>query len=394
MIIRMLIFNLIYLLLFNVLSDFYFYKYAVCRLTKNKILRASHWALDALFVLAIAVLFWFVSEDGGIPHSVYQTFMLIYVLVYVPKLAFMLFSFPIIFSNNRTFRRIFTSIGAFIGLIIFLSVLYGATIGRNSIRVTEIEIGSDKLPAGFNDYRIVHLSDIHLGNMSNDKLLKKVLRETEQLSADMIIFSGDLVHSRTNEAYAFESVVKQFTAPDGVYTVLGNHDYGDYTEWTSKEDYVQNGKDLEAFYERVGWQLMNNSSVVIDQGADSIALIGVENWGEPPFPQHGKLAVAMEGIDSTMYKILISHNPKHWTAEVKDKTDIDLTLAGHTHAMQLSVKLFGKRYSPSSLKYDLWGGLYSSGSQHLIINEGIGVVLFPFRLGATPEITVITLKKE
>lgn len=391
---RMLLFNLIYILLFNGLADYYFYRFALCKITTNRWIKRAHWILNILFVAAIWLIFWLDSQDREVSHQVLQIFMFVYLIIYLPKLCFMVFSSPALLWRNKTFKRVFYTLGGTIGGVIFLSMLYGNLIGRNTLRVTEVEISSPKLPEAFDGYKIVQLADMHVGNMCGDRVIRKALDKVEEIDPDMIVFCGDMVHSRTNEVFKFRDVLSRFSAKDGVFTILGNHDYGDYTRWPNEAAHQANLQDLVRFYEDIDWTLLNNASSIIRRGGDSIALIGVENWGEPPFPQHGDLKKATTGTDSIDYKVLLSHNPNHWISEVKGKTDIDLTLSGHTHAMQLAVKLGNKRYSPSSLRYKLWGGLYSEGDQYIYVNEGMGVVLFPFRLGATPELTLITLKKE
>ncbi len=391
---RMLTFTLIYLLLFNVIADFYFYRYFICRVTTSRWIRRLHWIADLLFAVTMVVLFTVDSRERMISHEVYQTFMYVYLLVYLPKLVYMVCSLPAFLSRNRTFKNVFYWFGGIVGLTVFLGLLYGNLIGRNSVRVSEATVYASDLPPAFEGYRIVQLSDTHVGNMRNPRLLEKVLKKTEALDPDLIVFSGDLVHSRSNELPRYKDVLSRFHARDGIYAVLGNHDYGDYTRWPNREAYRANRQALENFYREIGWHLLNNASAIIRHGGDSIAVIGVENWGNPPFPQYADLETALKGTETVDYKILISHDPDHWSQQVKGKEDIGLTLSGHTHGMQLAVRIGDKRYSPAAWKYELWGGLYREGEQYIYVNEGIGTVLFPFRLGATPEITLITLKRK
>lgn len=382
------------LILFNGLVDFYFYRNAICKLTKNRAVRIAHWVIDALFVIATFVMFFLTHTDEGISHVIRQGFVFIYLLVYLSKAAYMLFSLPSLLSKNKTFKRVFYSLGAVAGSVLFVSMLYGNIWGINALRVSEVEMVSDKIPEAFDGYTIVQIADLHVGNMRDQKILEKTLEGALAINPDLLVFCGDLVHSRTREVYPFRDVLSRFRAKDGIYTIMGNHDYGDYANWPSDQAHADNITAIQDFYRDIDWTLLNNTSVTLRKGADSIALIGVENWGEPPFPQYGRLDLAMQGVENAGYKILLSHNPNHWLSEVQGKTDIDLTLAGHTHAMQLAVRIGHKRYSPSAWRYELWGGLYQEGDQYIYVNEGIGAVLIPFRLGATPELTVITLRRK
>lgn len=205
---------------------------------------------------------------------------------------------------------------------------------------------------------------------------------------DLIVFTGDLVNNRAAELDGFEEILSQLHATDGVYSILGNHDYGPYYRWKSKREQVNNLNDLKKRQADMGWILLNNEHTLLHRGNDSIALIGVENEGEPPFSQHGDLPKAQAGTNG-LFKLLLSHNPTHWRREVLPQSDIDLMLAGHTHAMQLAIG----HHSPASWIYPEWGGMYMEDNRGLYVNVGMGFVGLPFRFGAWPEITVITLDK-
>ena len=204
-----------------------------------------------------------------------------------------------------------------------------------------------------------------------------------------MVFTGDLVNQQSHELDGFQDILSQLHAPDGVYSILGNHDYGTYYHWKSPEQEKENLDYLIRQQGNMGWKLLNNTHDIIRHRGDSLALIGVENEGEPPFSQYADLAHAMKGTEG-MFQILLSHNPTHWRREVISQTDIPLMLAGHTHAMQGI--LFG--HSLASLKYPEWRGMYQEGKQSLYVNIGIGYVGLPFRFGAWPEITVLTLRRQ
>ncbi len=274
-------------------------------------------------------------------------------------------------------------------------MLYGATYGRLHYTVNKEVIVTDRIPASFNNYRVVQLSDLHLGNFINKKgFISNIVEQVNKLNPDLIVFTGDLVNNRGNELDAYMDILSQLHARDGVFSVLGNHDYGDYVRWKNRDAKRDNLNQLIKKQNSMGWKMLNNASQYIYKGNDSIAVIGVENWGEPPFPQYGDLRKAYPNLTDETFKILLTHNPVHWDAEIIPSTNIDLSLSGHTHAMQIKLG-FGKfSVSPSSWKYKRWSGLYNSGKQYLYVNDGIGYVFLPMRIGATPEITVIDIKKE
>jgi predicted MPP superfamily phosphohydrolase len=208
-----------------------------------------------------------------------------------------------------------------------------------------------------------------------------------------ILFTGDMVNNIASEVKGFIPMLQKLEARQGKFSILGNHDYGEYYQWTSKEQLRQNMEDLYAHHKEIGFRLLRNESVKLQKDGEEIALIGVENWGLPPFPQYGDLTKSFEPVKDSPFKILMSHDPSHWDAEVIKNTNIDLTLSGHTHGMQFAIRIPGWRWSPVKMKYPRWGGLYTEGKQHLYVNIGIGYIAFPGRVGTPPEITVIELRK-
>ena len=236
----------------------------------------------------------------------------------------------------------------------------------------------------------MQLSDIHTGSWKNNtKPLQKALNICKELHPDLAVFTGDLVNSHADEINKFIPVFKQLEAKDGVFSILGNHDYGNYFNWDSEAQRLANIDSLINRQNRMGWKMLNNTHHIIRRGHDSIALIGVENSGNPPFPNFAKLKEASKGTEG-MFKILLSHDPTHWRREVLPESNIQLMLAGHTHDMQISLCGF----SISKFFYPEHNGMYYEGKRGLYVNIGLGYVLFPMRLGAWPEITMITLKKE
>ncbi|MBE6268011.1 MAG: metallophosphoesterase [Bacteroidales bacterium] len=275
-------------------------------------------------------------------------------------------------------------------LLIFPTLLlYGNLIERNLTNVEEVEINSDKVPASFDGYRIVQISDIHLRSYENRrKRLQKTVDEINALNPDVILSTGDLVSLNSSELDFSEDILRKLEANDGVYSILGNHDYSHYNRDWSEEQRREDVASLIRRQRGMGWHLLLNENRQIIRGSDTISIIGVENTSaKNRFRSSGNLPKAIEGSKGS-YKILLTHDPSHWRAEVLDHPDIDLTLSGHTHGMQSS--LFG--WSIISLLYDEYKGLYKEGEQLLYVNIGLGETMFPFRIGAPPEITLFTLR--
>ena len=267
------------------------------------------------------------------------------------------------------------------------AILYGSLIERNTFRVKKIELAYENMPEGFRDYRIVHISDIHARSFSKrEKSLQRAVDKINALDPDMIAFTGDLITMTPDELDPISAVLSSMKARDGVFSVLGNHDYCMYSDMsqTEKQKCLE---DLIIKEGEMGWDLILNEHRIIRKGKDSIAVIGVENTSPSRhFPSRGDLNKASEGTEG-MFRLLLSHDPMHWEAEIIGK-DYPLTLSGHTHAMQVSI--FG--WSPSSLIFKQHKGLYTEGNQSIYVNKGLGETIFPARIGARPEITLITLK--
>ena len=286
---------------------------------------------------------------------------------------------------KKSFKR-----GLWILIIPPLALLYGAFIERNTLQTREIEIASNNTPQSFDGYRIIHISDMHLRSFQGrEKTLEKFVDKINAQEADAILFTGDLVTQKTSELTAMEGILKKMRAKDGVFSILGNHDYSFYNRWKTEEERI---KDAEALIDRqkaMQWDILLNECRNIARGKDSISIIGVENTStNRKFRSFGNLQQALQ--DATgKFKILMSHDPSHWRSEVIDKTDIDLTLSGHTHSMPFTI--FG--WSIISYVYKEFNGLYREKNQYLYVNIGLGETMFPFRIGAAPEMTVITLKK-
>ena len=340
-----------------------------------------------IFLLAILVP----KKDIGNDGLVVIMWMLFSVLsIYVAKLLFLLFSLIcsiFVKSKNCLIAPCIIALSS-LGLL-----LYSSAVTPYQINVSNIDIEFDNLPKAFDNYKIVQFSDLHLGSyISGSTFIDELVDSINAQNANITVFTGDIVNRQSNEMAVYTECLKKLCSPDGVFSVLGNHDYGDYMHWESEGMKKLDVESLVSMQQRMNWTILNNSHTIIRNGNDSIALIGVENWGDPPFKMYADLSSSYPNLNDSTFKILLSHNPAHWDAETIDKTNIALTLSGHTHAMQCAFNIFGKYISPAVFRYSRWSGLYTNQEkQYLYVNSGIGEVAIPARIGVKPEITVITL---
>jgi uncharacterized protein len=290
-------------------------------------------------------------------------------------------------------RSVFLSwLGFGIGGALISSLIYGFS-NKYNYHIRRVPLAYPNLPDAFRGLKIVQISDIHSGSFDNKKAVEKGVQEILDLKPDLILFTGDLINDRATEMQGYEEVFGRLKAPMGVYSTLGNHDYGDYVKWPTVEARNQNIEDLKKIQAGMGWRLLMNEHVVLEKGGQEIVLMGIENWSaKARFPKHGKMWQAYPGSEKYPFKILMSHDPSHWDAEVRPKYgDIDLMLAGHTHGMQFGIEIPGFKWSPVKYVYDQWAGLYEEGKQKLYVNRGYGFIGYPGRVGILPEITLIEL---
>lgn len=277
--------------------------------------------------------------------------------------------------------------GSFLGTFI-----YGFS-NKYNYRTKRIQLTYHNLPAGFKGLKIVHISDIHSGSFGNKEAVQKGVDMVLKENADIILFTGDLVNDHAGEMRDYKDVFSKVKATMGVFSTLGNHDYGDYVSWDSPLAKKQNLETLKQVHGQMGWRLLMNEHIVLERNGDAIALLGIENWSaKGNFPKYGKMDLAYTGAEKYPFKILMSHDPSHWDAEVRPKyADIDLMLSGHTHGMQFGLETPFLKWSPVQWMYKQWAGLYEEGKQKLYVNRGYGFIGYPGRVGILPEITVIEL---
>ena len=276
----------------------------------------------------------------------------------------------------------------------FGTMAYGVISGAHDYRVRRQTVKLPNLPASFDGLKIAQLSDIHSGSFFNKKAVRGGVEMVLAEKPDVIFFTGDLVNNEASEVMEYIDVFNKLKAPLGVYSITGNHDYGDYHRWASAEAKQKNFNDLKEAHRLLGFDLLMNQHRFLESGGEKIAVIGIENWGGRGFAKYGKLNEAYRGTEDASVKLLLSHDPSHWDAQVRPLyRDIDLMFAGHTHGFQFGVELGNFKWSPSQYAYKQWAGLYQEGSQYLYVNRGFGYLGYPGRIGMPPELTIIELKR-
>ncbi len=318
---------------------------------------------------------------------------------FIPKLIFVIVISVLYFTDYVFAKKeslvVIPLAGLASGFIPFFVIMYAIFRSLYRFKVHHVKIKFEKLPKSFNELSIVHISDIHLGSFNaRYHIFDRAVNLINHLEPDFIFFTGDLVNNFSHELKGWDSTFNRLSAKRGKYSVLGNHDYGDYHQWDSPDDKQANFEAIKNFHSSIGFALLLNEARVIKNNNETIAIVGVENWGNPPFKQYGNLQKALQQVADIPFKILLSHDPTHWQKEVVKDTNIALTLSGHTHGMQAGINLRNKKWSPIKYKYKHWAGLYNEDGQYLYVTRGLGWLGFPGRLGMRPEITLIKLLKK
>ncbi len=400
----------LFLLIFGVDYSLAFYLKKFNLFFKRKGRKLIFWIIPVFLCFSYLLLIIIISKTF-ITDKWQQYFMLtngLLTIIYIPKLITIL-SFFIIDSisfiakkrnqtkapsikNKKSISRaqFLGMIGTISSLIPFSALMYNLTKGRFNFKIHHANININHLNNDLRSLRIVQLSDIHLGSFNNKyDQLENVMHQINELKPDLIVLTGDLVNNFASEADGWQNVFLKLKATTGKYAILGNHDYGDYSDWKTNALKEDNFNKIKQAYKKLGFTLLLNTNETVKFNNTSFSLIGVENWGHPPFPQYGDLQKSMTG-DLDNFKILMTHDPDHWEAEVLKHTNIDLCLSGHTHGMQIGFKFKNKVWSPAKWKYKYWGGLYKNEEQYLYVNRGLGFIGIPFRIGMPPEITLLT----
>lgn len=380
----------------SVFVDIRIYRQLRNKCDKHKWVAGAHLCLSSVLYLLMGYVIYGVTSSGDGAFETIMWCLFAIMTFFISKAIYVVFlglsRVPRLWRGRPLGKLEAT--GAVLALLLFGTAWWGALVTPRRLQVNEVELTFDRLPAAFDGYRILQVSDLHVGTYGNStSIVQGIVDEINRQNADLVVFTGDIVNRHTDEIKPFIPVLKQIKGKDGVISILGNHDYGDYYKWATPADKARNMQALvDVETKDFGWRLLRNEHMMLRHGGDSIAVIGVENWGEPPFPTYGDLKRSYADCNDNRFKLLLSHNPKHWDMVVSKETNIDLTLSGHTHAMQMMISLGSVKLSPSSMKYEHWQGLAKSGNCHLYVNIGTGEVGIPMRIGAVPELTVFTLR--
>jgi hypothetical protein len=284
------------------------------------------------------------------------------------------------------------------GGTLFTSLLWGMVRTAYNILINKEIVKLKNLPVAFNGFKIIQISDLHLGSFASTEPVENMVKKINELNPDIVFFTGDLVNDRAMEAIKYIEILKKIETKYGVFSSLGNHDYGDYVEWPSPDAKMENLQNLKNIHKKIGWKLLLNENIILEKNDQKIAIIGVENWGHKlHFPKYGNIETALKGTENIAVKLLLSHDPSHWDYEISQKhKEIDITFAGHTHGFQFGIEIpaLNLKWSPSQYIYPHWAGLYNKENQYLYVNRGMGFLGYYGRVGIQPEITVVELQTE
>ena len=400
-----------WIILFLVYGAIDFYAFQAFKTTvKTPLFQWMYWILTALVLGNLIYQFYGIErKDFGLSHSYAVAF---FIALLIPKLfPFLIMLIEDLFrviiagywyfaeSGSQNYfpsrRKFISQIALGIAAIPFASILYGITKGKYNFKVLKYTIHFEDLPEAFDGYQITQISDIHSGSFDNyDKVAYAVDLINEQKS-DVILFTGDMVNNEAKEMLPYADLFSKLSAKDGMFSVLGNHDYGDYIPWNSEAEKEQNLEELKTIQKQIGFDLLLNESRYLEKDGQRLAILGVENWGAGGFKKAGDLQKASANISQDDFKILLSHDPTHWQFEVLPHDHhYHLTLSGHTHGMQFGIEIPGWiKWSPAKWRYRYWAGVYEEKGQYINVNRGFGYLAFPGRVGIWPEISVIQLKK-
>lgn len=343
-----------------------------------------------LCIVLLTLMFGLFSTTESV-SVLYESSMVLCALLtlFVSKLLFIVVDVWSFVFKTKVLKKVALGLSAF-G---FLSCAYGVMLGRFNMSAKYYTVENKSLPQAFDGYRILQISDLHLASLyGDDKVVSEWVDMMNSENPDLICFTGDIVSILSDEIIPHMDALKRLNAKDGKFAILGNHDYGDYHKWSSTAKRDANLVRTETLVKAVGFDLMLNEHRTVCKDGDTLAIVGIENWGRPPFPQDGDLKKAETGLTASA-RILLSHDPDFWDMQLVGNNDYFLTLSGHTHAMQFGVEIGGWEASPSSLKYPYWHGLYERDGSQIVVNRGVGCTGIPIRIGMSPEYAVITLKK-
>lgn len=402
------IFPIIILTILIVILEFYTFQ-ALKTISKNKALRLGFLLISvAVYVNFLVTMLTYSRSDGQTPQFQMAVGLLLTFLV--PKLVIVLVLFGedmyrwllkaiSAISNSDTKelagrRKFISQVALGLAAIPFVSFIYGIIQGKYNYKVIKYQLSFKDLPEAFDGYTITQISDIHSGSFTNKEKIQYGVDLINEQKSDLMLFTGDIVNNKADEMDNWIDVFDKLEAKDGKYSILGNHDYGDYMDWKNPQDKIDNFKAVKEIHQKIGFELLLDEHRYLEKDGQKIALVGVENWGKG-FNQAGDLEKASAKINKEDFKILMSHDPSHWEYKVKNNDfNYHLTLSGHTHGLQVGIEIPGFiKWSPSKYVYKQWAGLYQEFGRYINVNRGFGYHAFPGRVGIWPEITVIELKK-
>lgn len=378
----------------------------------------ARWIIIAYEVLSAAIVVYLIYSFSQFDRTVGQNKQSLFTIglllvVYVPKIFLMIFMFGedlfrivrgitnyfVEYDNSGSYlparRKFVSQIALVVAAIPFASLIYGIFEGKYNFKVIKQQVFFPDLPDAFDGFKVTQISDIHSGSFDNPEKIQYAIDLINQQETDLILFTGDIVNTHAKEMLPWIEIFKKIhTAEYGKYSVLGNHDYGEYVTWPNKQQKEDNFQAIKELHQKIDFKLLLNEHIFIEKDNQRIAIVGVENWGKN-FKQAGDLRKASEGLTAQDFKILMSHDPSHWELQVKeDQKHFQLTLAGHTHGMQFGIEIPGVfKWSPVQYVYKQWAGLYENLGRYIYVNRGFGFHAYPGRVGIMPEITVLELKK-
>lgn len=355
-------------------------------------------SLGSLITGFIAIAFtylyiWPLKLATAVNYSPYLLLNGIFSVDFGFKFCFVLFR-TLSFLFNKSDRRIAVIAGLIIAIGFATNILLGIVQGKNELKVKKIVLQFGDLPEEFDGYSLLQFSDVHLGSFfGSKKMMKRVAQKVNDIKPSAVFFTGDLFNNYADEFNGWEDIFENISAKGRAFAILGNHDYGNYSDWPSKEKKEENFSAIVNSFEIAGFKLLRNENISLKSGTDSVFIAGVENWGHPPFPQYADLGKAMRNIPDSSFVILLTHDPSHWREVVKFNRKIQLSLSGHTHGIQWGIKLAGITFSPAWFVRKNWSGLYEEGNSRLYVNPGTGLIGVPWRIDMPAELTLIILKR-
>lgn len=392
--------------------DFYAFQ-AFKTIAKNNWLQMVYWLITFLILGNFVYSYYAFNRSNGFTHAHAYAFgfliallvpkMILFVIMFgedifrVPQAIFRYFTEGETAKGNyfASRRQFISKMALGLAALPLASIIYGIYKGKYNYKVLKYTLSFEDLPEAFDGYKLTQISDIHSGSFDNMEKVKYAVNLINEQESDVILFTGDMVNNKAEELVPYKEVFNKLKAKDGLFSVLGNHDYGDYVKWESDEAKHQNLEDLKSLQKEIGFDMLLNESRFLEKNGDRMALVGVENWGVGGFKKAGDLKKAAQNVKKDDFKILMSHDPSHWEKEViQDDYHYHLTLSGHTHGMQFGIEIPGWfKWSPVKWRYKYWAGIYEELGQYINVNRGFGYLAFPGRVGIWPEITVIELKK-